>query len=521
MGLASKLNVDSIKVWARYELDGADIFAKTIGSKQGQHIKKGWNEVQVVPVPMTGKPFYVGYTIYQRGACYAISAVPPQHDRGLVVNLDGGWADSSAVSRAGLSIGAIVTANGMPAFDLGIDSIALPKGVQVNTAVPLHVAVTNYGSKTVSAFNLWTKEKGYDAVCHPVSQTVNPGAMANLAIDYTTPHANKERDVTLKIWLADYKEGTDENTLNDSCSISYDVTKYRFVKVPLLEEFTTEMCSNCPSAAEAIHEALSVGNYANEIAAVCHHAGYYEDKFTQQCDRNMLWLYGNQTYAPALMWDRTCYSYSNTPVCDAPRNKAELIEIFNYLKAMKTNVAILPKAVYNAATKQLNVTVTGGRDHVFGGDDIRLTVYLVENEIHSSTQNNGGNDYVQRHVIRAYNSTWGEPIQWEANDDFHYECDLTFPDSCVRSNMQIIAVVAGYNPTDATKCQVENAAILSDIDWNGTTAVSALGTSTDYRHNRAEVYDLTGRKLGSADKIKASLKKGIYIIGGRKVVVGR
>lgn len=36
VGLASRLNIDSLQVWARYELDGNNIFAKTIGSKQGQ-----------------------------------------------------------------------------------------------------------------------------------------------------------------------------------------------------------------------------------------------------------------------------------------------------------------------------------------------------------------------------------------------------------------------------------------------------------------------------------------------------
>ena len=41
-----------------------------------------------------------------------------------MVNLDGTWADSSKVSDAVLSIGAIITADNMPTFDLGIDSKA-------------------------------------------------------------------------------------------------------------------------------------------------------------------------------------------------------------------------------------------------------------------------------------------------------------------------------------------------------------------------------------------------------------
>ena len=95
----------------------------------------------------------------------------------------------------------------------------------------------------------------------------------------------------------------------------------KFVKIPLLEEFTTEMCTNCPSAAEAIHNALSVGKNSNEVAPLCHHSGYHEDQFTQQCDRYMLWLYGDDgTYAPALMLDRKCYYSDGTAHGASPYN---------------------------------------------------------------------------------------------------------------------------------------------------------------------------------------------------------
>lgn len=520
VGLASRLNIDSLQVWARYELDGNNIFAKTIGSKQGQSIVKGWNEVQSLPVAMSDKPFYVGYTIYQKGACYAISAVKPQHEQGLMVNLDGTWADSSKVSDAVLSIGAIITADNMPTFDLGIDSISMPERIQVGSAEPLTLQVTNHGSRIISGFDVWTNENGCEAVSYPVNLSILPGERKEVVVDYITPRGEKERNVSLKVKLCNLKEGADVNEDNNSDSTSYDVTKYKFVKVPLLEEFTTENCSNCPSAAEAIHEALASNNYINEIAVVCHHSGFYEDQFTQQCDRDMLWLYGTEAvYAPAIMWDRTCFTYPSTPVMDAPREKGEYISIFDYLKSLTTEVAILPEAVYDPDTRMLHVTVTGGRDHVFGGDDIRLTVYLVENEIHSSTQNNGGNDYIQRHVIRAYNSTWGEPINWDSNDNYYYECDLTVPDNCVKSNMQIIAVVSNYDPSDATNCQVENAAILNDIDWSGATSVT--GVSVERPSAPSAIYDVTGRKVGETSMDMSSLKRGIYIIGGKKVVIGK
>ena len=78
--------------------------------------------------------------------------------------------------------------------------------------------------------------------------------------------------------------------------------------------------------------------------------------------------------------------------------------------------------------------------------------------------------------------------------------------------MQIIAVVSNYDPSDATNCQVENAAILNDIDWSGATSVTGVSVERP-----SDIYDVTGRKVGETSMEMSSLKRGIYIIRGKKL----
>lgn len=133
----------------------------------------------------------IGNGNHQKGACYAISAVKPQHEQGLMVNLDGTWADSSKVSDAVLSIGAIITADNMPTFDLGIDSISMPERIQVGSAEPLTLQITNHGSRIISGFDVWTNENGCEAVSYPVNLSILPGERKEVVVDYITPRGKR------------------------------------------------------------------------------------------------------------------------------------------------------------------------------------------------------------------------------------------------------------------------------------------------------------------------------------------
>jgi len=55
--------------------------------------------------------------------------------------------------------------------------------------------------------------------------------------------------------------------------------------------------------------------------------------------------------------------------------------------------------------------------------------------------------------------------------------------------------------------------------FGGSKPSSGISDITDYRQPAVTAYDLQGRKVSSAVNRHPALKNGIYIIGGKKVVV--
>ena len=73
-----------------------------------------------------------------------------------------------------------------------------------------------------------------------------------------------------------------------------------FFRVPVVEEFTGILCSNCPFMFYYLDSALE--KMTTPHVYVAHHDGYYKDALTQACDTELLYLFGgNGTYNPAVM----------------------------------------------------------------------------------------------------------------------------------------------------------------------------------------------------------------------------
>ena len=77
---------------------------------------------------------------------------------------------------------------------------------------------------------------------------------------------------------------------------------------------------------------------------------------------------------------------------------------------------------------------------------------------------------------------------------------------------------------DAVSDASMNTLSISDATWgpkgnpNNATVPTAIKSIKETNNNDATVYDLTGRQM-KQQPISRPLSKGVYIIGGRKVVV--
>ena len=106
--------------------------------------------------------------------------------------------------------------------------------------------------------------------------------------------------------------------------------KQTFTRKVLIEQFTGAACGWCPSGAERIATAIS-GN--SNIVWIKYHAGFGTDFLTNDIATSMTIFYGGNTYAPAVMFDRTHFDASKpAPVMSV----GQVSEIRGYVAQAKS-----------------------------------------------------------------------------------------------------------------------------------------------------------------------------------------
>ena len=274
-----------------------------------------------------------------------------------------------------------------------------------------------------------------------------------------------------------------------------------------------------------LHNALkSNREYEDRVFAVCHHAGYYDDWLTQPCDEDLTWLYNNggSIYAPAVMINRQPYfdiqSTSKKAPVFIPSSADELTGWFDKELLLTANAIVGVSLTCNEDTTEVTAHVNCKQNGLFKAANPTLTVYLTEDEVKARNQIGAVGVYMQQHVIRGYNSSWGEPVDWQDNV-YAYDYLFTIDDSWKRENLKVVAVLANYDSSDPTNCVIENSGCVPLV----TPTEEATPTGiTEGRAGRltTEAYDVAGRRI----PLKGNMGKGLTIIrmddaSLRKVIV--
>jgi hypothetical protein len=258
------------------------------------------------------------------------------------------------------------------------------------------------------------------------------------------------------------------------------------------------------SALESLAE-----TYPDRIIAACHHSGYYTDWLTTSADSDYLWFYngGGSTYAPAFMIDRIEQD-DKTPVFSNPGLTNMISKIEKRLKEpayAKLDIT----AKYNDAGDAAIITVNGERSRMFSIHEPRLTVYVIENNITAHNQAGASGTYIQQHVLRTYNASWGETLNW-VDDKFEYNCELEIKSGWNANELEVLAFISDFDSTDATKCTIENSAKCL-IEGSSVKAISAEDMARDVIY-----YDICGNRV-SADTKGVLVKVTNYISGAKRV----
>lgn len=453
VGLVSRLNVENVCVWVRTSLDGESLVEANASAK------KGWNDIYfAAPCAIEGNDCYVGYTLTLSDASYPISVVPGDSENGFFLNDGSGWTTPQCDPASVLSLLAIIEADNLSKYDVALLSADVPSRMKIGAPATIAMEFENKGSQTVSGINIRFVEDGTESELYEVDCNLAPGEKKVCTVEYTPLGNSRVDDCQLAIVIESLAEGADENEADNQWLGTFNLCKFDFAKRVFIEEFTTQKCSNCPRASEMFHALLGMPEYTDKVVICARHSGFGTDQFTTDLDLEMLEMYGSDgTYCPAIMLDRTPFYSDGVPVTSVPTDLSGLIALVDRCLGKEASVDIVASAEYDSASGKVRVMVTGGRDRQFGTTPARVSVYLVENDIYDEKQKGADGDYYQQHVVRAADSVWGVEIDWDADDEFTYECLLDPQLVQNPDKTEIVVAVHDYDADDISNRIVNNA----------------------------------------------------------------
>lgn len=498
-GLISKLNVDSLAVWVSESLDGPVLSTDTIVTPA-----KGWNTVALTkPVDITSdmQTLYVGYSYHQKSTSKAMSC-PKTPEPGYSCFIRSGndeWKDYS--NDYTVSVEALVYGDKLPKYDLTLSALDVQQNYVVdNGNLEFTMKVFNNATVTINGFDAVCTVDGSDekyTVHCDSSIAYNESKTITMTISPTAIQTMDPATRTLTVTLTNLTEGEDEIPSDNTLSGTFNVTLHSFVRNVLLEEFTTEKCTNCPRVASYVHDAMNEPEFQGRLNTMENHAGYYTDSFTATFHNDWTWFFDN-LYAPAVLYDRHAEDGAVTAVT-CPNSKLELFEGIRKRLRETAFVSLKVTADVDGENQKINVKVTGTRaKENFTKNPARITVVLTETNLAAISQAGAGGDYTHYNVGRRVNSIWGDVLEWNG-DDYTYECSIPYTQNYDFDNLGILAFIHDYDPDDKTKCDVANSAAITSAEFTGkATAIFAPNASTN--DSKALYFDLQGRKISAPTK---------------------
>lgn len=456
VGLPERLNIDTLRVWIRESLDGSNMAEGIITRSTYPKISKGWNNVSLsLPYTIEDKALYVGYSYKQRADVKGISLVGEGVPGTTFIckGQNAEWIDMS--EKGNLCLEAMVEGD-IPRCDLGILSAEI---YPASTPYVMRVKamVHNFGLSDIDKV-VMENYAGDGKVCEvEVQQNISSAVTASLVYDF--PVGDTYSD--------EWKVGiTGDSAKADECGENNAVkATLSYIKNPLIEEFTTENCPNCPPMARLLADVLADVNYKDRVNVIAHHSGFYTDNFTLPSDEELLWLYmsdSGTTYAPAVIFDRT-------PVFDDPSSLASsnltadsVRKILERLISGSAPAGLRMEVTCNSDTTALSVKITGMKNGNYISHNPHITVYLVEDHVPARFQKGTYADgtpvmpgYEHSHLTRLVNSTWGDPVDWDG-DIFQYETEFVVSPEWNKEHLSVVAHLSNYDSNNRLNCMIVN-----------------------------------------------------------------
>lgn len=500
IGLATTDGISNLQGWVRKELTGTDLCTAGLDD-----IKKGWNTAEFsgnVTVD-SSSDLVIGYSFDQEKSisCMAVGGIDDEN--GCWNALGDNWQNRSNICTGSLSIEIVVEGDMVPEKNLAIvKAVADNNIIKKNGSMHVECTIRNMSSASdVEGYKCTysVEDKVYGEL--ESSKTLGYGEEDTLSIDLPTGSLTTDTRLNMNIAISTPDDGySDDNT----AEIPFSVYENSIERTALLEEFTSEQCSNCPRAIETIAQCMDEG-YDKHVVQISHHVGYKDDWLTVDEDNNYVWLYGeNGSFAPAGMLDRTQNNNFNS---DVPVFSIGYPDTFRPMLdealSVPAFVSVKQSVFYDKASRKMDVTVYLHKlpqlDIIC--PDARLTLIIVEDSILAINQAGySSSTFHHRHVYRkCISDIWGDDISWN-NDDATVSYSFELPEEWNEQNIEAIAFVSEYDANDYNSCKVFNSCKSS---LKGV-ASSVNSIETENKIKAVKYYDLSGRTV-------SELSEGIFI----------
>ena len=503
-----------------------DLKSTTLSSATTRNYSEGWNKVALkTPVTITkGMNLYIGYMLMLSDGetydCLLFDKSPYALKGHSWYGYDDVWMNNTEGINHNICVRAVASGDNVPEGDISLMKFEPADGsdyVNQNSPKSYYAYVQNNGRQKVTSLNLSltsATSQGAKTIDIPFDNLDIPNNEPTkiLLDNIVTP---VEGNFTTTFCVTQVNGAADPDPSDNSATRSGYSIKEGTSPVArriLFEEFTSEGYEESPAADEMHREVIGTREALDDVVWVKHHRNYGSavDQFALSGDANYSELYGSsRPFVPAVCFDRLTISgmEDSGPAYYIPYSE-QVATFFDLAAGQPSFVSLKAVPTLSADGAKLSVDVSGhaGTNEMPMQTDLRLTAWLVEDNIASTTQA-GATNYVQNGVLRkVLSDVWGDNLDISSYD-FEKTFSAELDPSWNKNNLRVVAFVSNYD-NDTSLRRVYNTAEAS------ISTESAIESVTPASHQPFSLID--GRIVAN----EGFTLQGIYDVAGRNVANG-
>lgn len=506
-----------------------DISSNTTIAQGGPYTNASSNGTQqqtIAPIDVDGTGCYV-FTIYDSHGdgihgSYGNGYYTISYD-GTVVVTNNNFTSSSASNFINPTSGSCAQ------DEIALTSLDVTAYPLMNQAVSIKGKVTNNGAVNLTSYTVRYQVDGgawsadYTASCN-VTPFNTHTFTHNVPYTFTT---NGRHTINVEVSMPN---SSADDVADNTASIEVIVNETSVPRKVLLEHFSTAQCPNCPPAHNNITNWLST---RPNIIHLIHHSGYYTDNFTCSEDNTLLAFYndGGSTYAPAIMLDRAHITSDPGPVFFPSSSNPSTTALMDQRLNTPAFVTVNIDGTYDPTAHTINVTVSGDVVGDILEQNLRLSLYIMEDGL-TGSQAGASGTYTHNEVMRhAISNVWGDANVVTPTPGSSYSKTYTYTlnTAWVPENLTLIAFVNNHGSSvndrailNAESLKISDLTVgVDETDLTHTTIYPNPATDMLYINSEAniqsiEIYNLQGQRVsvaGNTDCISIqNLSDGMYIL---------